>query len=881
MANAFGIDQLHYQFQEEDGTAASATLLGTEDTALSRDVTNDSNIQLRILCNEVGGGNVAGTTNATWQLQRSIAGGSFANVTTSSTGVKVNTSSQLTDGGSTGGRLTGPGGATNAGGQQDDQNGAVTWTHPGNTYAEHVFGLTLIAADLSGGQAVTFQLLYDGALFTTTQNGAYTVTPTLNITQSGPPSGAAAGSLQVLGAAAAGALSFDGSAAAALQPLAAAASGYRFPTPVAAKNTPTTLDVDTTYLVRARVRNTGGEGDTDFRWVFNHASAGYGPITTTSGAVKAVADATFANDDDVPELFGGAETYVTNNNAASEDGTFSLPAGMPADSAFEAVLAFQLDSANVSDEQTGLIKLQVFRNAQWEDLDTDTQIASYTVNEGAATPAGVAVAALQPLGASAAGELIYVGSAAGALQHAIAAASGRAEAQGAAVAAMQNLVADAAGQHVPYLGSAAAALQHLEASAAGELIYVGSGAGALQNLAAAAAGRAEAQGSAATALQHITASATGNLVTIGAGAGALQHLIAAATGRAEAQGASAAALQALVADADGTFTATAPIGTAVAALQHLAAAAVGLERFDGSAAGALQHLTAAAVGRAEAQGAAAAALQALAASASGQLVYVGNAAASLEVLAAVASGAFEVSGDAAAALQALAASASGSFFEGFDGTAAVAVQNLIASAVGRAEAQGAAAAALQHLIATAAGLRVIEEVSGIAACTVTSRQEPWDDGTFWDDGTGWYEDGLLAEASGIFAQGAFSSAAAALQALEASAVGRAEAQAAAAAALQALVASASGELVYTGNAAAVLQALEAAAAGAAFEGPEGNAAAALQHLIAAASGDAEAQGTAAVELQHLIAVASGLCVSGQGSFLQQWRRLTLDTRMGM
>lgn len=179
MTNAFGAQQLHYRFAEENGTEATSTLLGSEDTALTRNVASNSNIQLRILINEVGGGAINGATNATWQLQRNIAGGGFANITSASTGVRANTASALTDGGATTNRLTAP--VTFHAGQQDDQNGAVTHTHTANLCTEHVFGLTLVAADLSNGQAVTFQLLYNGALLTTTQNGAYTVVPTLNI----------------------------------------------------------------------------------------------------------------------------------------------------------------------------------------------------------------------------------------------------------------------------------------------------------------------------------------------------------------------------------------------------------------------------------------------------------------------------------------------------------------------------------------------------------------------------------------------------------------------------------------------------------------------------------------------------------------------------
>lgn len=265
---------------------------------------------------------------------------------------------------------------------------------------------------------------------------------------------------------------------------------------------------------------------------------------------------------------------------------------------------------------------------------------------------------------------------------------------------------------------------------------------------------------------------------------------------------------------DYTEPASGVTGTAAAALQVLGAAASGEVIFAGTSAAALQHAVAAAAGRAEAQGAAAAALQHLAADADGHhSAFRGAAAAAIQPLAAAAAGELIFLASAVAALQHLAGAAVGRAEA--QAVAATAIQHLVTSASGAFAAgfSGSAAAALQHLIAAADGARAIEAVTGVAACTVTGRQEPWDDGEFWDDGTGWYEEGLIAEASGIFAQGSLGSSAAALQHL---------------------VASASSSLVPAGDAAVVLEILQAAA-----------------------EGRVEAQGAAAVELQHLIARAFG------------------------
>lgn len=160
-----------YRFYE-DGAENTSTALGSQDTALTRNVTTDSNIQLRIRIQETGGAN--GATTDDYQLQRSIAGGAFANVTTTSTGVKGFNSSSLTDAGTTTQRLTNGSGSFVAG--EISEVGLVTDRQvTASNYMELLYSLTLVAADLSASQAVTFRVQVNGNTMT------YNVTPTLNV----------------------------------------------------------------------------------------------------------------------------------------------------------------------------------------------------------------------------------------------------------------------------------------------------------------------------------------------------------------------------------------------------------------------------------------------------------------------------------------------------------------------------------------------------------------------------------------------------------------------------------------------------------------------------------------------------------------------------
>ena len=90
--------------------------------------------------------------------------------------------------------------------------------------------------------------------------------------------------------------------------------------------------------------------------------------------------ASFANDDDVPEVIGGTGAYLADNDAATEDGTTTLAAALPASGAVELVLAFQIDSAEVTDDDT-----IDFRIVEADDtpLDTYTQTFTATVTGAA------------------------------------------------------------------------------------------------------------------------------------------------------------------------------------------------------------------------------------------------------------------------------------------------------------------------------------------------------------------------------------------------------------------------------------------------------------------------------------------------------------------
>jgi hypothetical protein len=136
-------------------------------------------------------------------------------------------------------------------------------------------------------------------------------------------------------------------------------TNFNGPTWVAALDTNATINADDTtiYLLSGRIENSGGDGSTSFKWRASYDGGAYFDVTTVSTIVQAVPAVNFANDDDVPAHLGaGDASYVTDNNAATEDGTTTLPANFGAGKVIDFVLAFRLVKADVVNAKTLVIR---------------------------------------------------------------------------------------------------------------------------------------------------------------------------------------------------------------------------------------------------------------------------------------------------------------------------------------------------------------------------------------------------------------------------------------------------------------------------------------------------------------------------------------------
>lgn len=175
MANIFAVTQRAFGFYA-DGAENTSTALAAENTNITRLVTSDSNLQLRVGLQESGAGSVSGATTDDYQLQYSKNGGAYTNVTTSSSNVKGFASASLTDAGTTTQRLSSGTGSFVAG--EISETGLVTDRQlTANNFTEMLYSLTIVAADTTTGDTLDFRVLLNGATIT------YSVTPRITVTE--------------------------------------------------------------------------------------------------------------------------------------------------------------------------------------------------------------------------------------------------------------------------------------------------------------------------------------------------------------------------------------------------------------------------------------------------------------------------------------------------------------------------------------------------------------------------------------------------------------------------------------------------------------------------------------------------------------------------
>jgi hypothetical protein len=150
----YTINQASYRFRNDDGSESTATWKAAENAKLEiTSIAADIPFRLRVMVQETGGE----TGTSSFKLQRSVNGGAYADITTTSTYVRVRASANVTDGAATTNQIGGTG--TFNGGQFRETITASTVNHTASGHSEHEYSCILRSADYALGDNVKFRLI--------------------------------------------------------------------------------------------------------------------------------------------------------------------------------------------------------------------------------------------------------------------------------------------------------------------------------------------------------------------------------------------------------------------------------------------------------------------------------------------------------------------------------------------------------------------------------------------------------------------------------------------------------------------------------------------------------------------------------------------------
>lgn len=159
-ATVFTPDLNAFRFYDSDAGEAASTALANQDTDISVDVSGgDVDLQLRLRVDEIGA--VAGAATDDYQLQYSKNSGAYANVTGASSNAQGTTAGLTNDAATTNRAsepITDPVSGSFVAGEQSSDGLVDNMQLTASNFTEHAFGLSVISADVAGGDTLDFQL---------------------------------------------------------------------------------------------------------------------------------------------------------------------------------------------------------------------------------------------------------------------------------------------------------------------------------------------------------------------------------------------------------------------------------------------------------------------------------------------------------------------------------------------------------------------------------------------------------------------------------------------------------------------------------------------------------------------------------------------------
>lgn len=152
-----------FRFYDSDGGEAASTALENQDTNTSVDTSGGNvDLQLRLRVDETGG--AAGASTDDYQLQylhTSGEAGSWTNITGATSTVQGTTAGLTNDAATTNRASSGisdPGAGSFVAGEQSSDGLVDDMQLTANNFTEHVWGLRVVAADVTSGDTLDFRL---------------------------------------------------------------------------------------------------------------------------------------------------------------------------------------------------------------------------------------------------------------------------------------------------------------------------------------------------------------------------------------------------------------------------------------------------------------------------------------------------------------------------------------------------------------------------------------------------------------------------------------------------------------------------------------------------------------------------------------------------
>lgn len=165
-----------FRFYDDDSTEAASTPLANQDTNITVNL-DGGNVALQLRYRLQEGGGADGGSTDDYALQFAIGGGGFTTVTGATTGVIASTSGLTNDNATTNRATNGiaDGSGSFIAGEQCTDGTLDNHQLTASNYTEHVFGITLVAADLNDADSITFRISLNGG----TPGITNSVTPTI------------------------------------------------------------------------------------------------------------------------------------------------------------------------------------------------------------------------------------------------------------------------------------------------------------------------------------------------------------------------------------------------------------------------------------------------------------------------------------------------------------------------------------------------------------------------------------------------------------------------------------------------------------------------------------------------------------------------------